>query len=81
MRRAVTRARADADAIAEAAGGRIGGLIEIQAHPGSSGPVMPEMVSSMAVRGLQKLDTPTPIETGVLKVVVSIKASFLFVVR
>ncbi len=79
MRRAVTRARADADAIAEAAGGRIGGLIEIRAHPGASGPVMPEMVSTMAVRGLQKLDTPTPIESGVLKVVVSIEASFTFV--
>lgn len=81
MRKAVTRARADADAIADAAGGRIGGVISITAHPGSTDPIMPEMVSSMAVRGAQKMDTPTPIETGVLKVIVSIEARFTFTAR
>ena len=81
MRRAVTRARADADAIAEAAGGRIGGVIEILARPGESGPLVPEIATAMSVRGLQKMDTPTPIETGVLKVIVSIEARFLFVAR
>jgi len=81
MRRAVTRARADADAIAEAAGGRISGVIEIVARPGESGPLVPELATAMSVRGLQKMDTPTPIETGVLKVIVSIEARFLFVTR
>jgi uncharacterized protein YggE len=81
MRKAVTRARADAEAIADAAGGRIAGVISIMAHPGSADPIIPEMVSTMAVRGLQKMDTPTPIETGVLKVVVSIEARFHFAAR
>jgi uncharacterized protein YggE len=78
MRKAVTRARADADAIADAAGGRVSSVISISARPGSADPIVPEMVSTMAVRGIQKMDTPTPIETGVLKVVVSIEARFQF---
>jgi uncharacterized protein YggE len=81
MRKAVTRARADADAIADAAGGRISGVISISAHPGSADPIVPQMVSTMAVRGLQKLDTPTPIESGVLKVIVSIEARFTLTLR
>lgn len=81
MRKAVTRARADADAIADAAGGRISGVISITAHPGSANPLVPETVSTMAVRGLQKMDTPTPIESGVLKVIVSIEARFSFAFR
>jgi uncharacterized protein YggE len=81
MRKAVTRARADADAIADAAGGRISGVISISAHPGSADPIVPEMVSTMAVRGLQKMDSPTPIESGVLKVIVSIEARFTLALR
>lgn len=81
MRKAVTRARADADAIADAAGGRIAGVVSITAHPGAADPIVPEMVATMAVRGLQKMDTPTPIETGVLKVIVSIEAKFQFAAR
>src|SRR5688572_29930049 len=81
MRKAVARARADADAIAEAAGGRISGVISISAHPGSADPIVPEMVSTMAVRGLQKMDSPTPIESGVLKVIVSIEARFTLALR
>lgn len=80
MRKAVIRARADADAIADAAGGRVSGVISISAHPGSADPIVPEM-ATMAVRGLQKMDTPTPIESGVLKVIVSIEARFLFGLR
>lgn len=81
MRRAVIRARADADVIAEAAGGRVAGVISITAHPGATDPIVPEMVTTMAMRSVQKADTPTPIETGVLKVVVSIEARFQLAIR
>lgn len=81
MRKAVVRARADADAIAEAAGGRVAGVIEIVAHPGSSGPVMPEMIAPMAMRGLERADVSTPIETGILKVIVTVEARYLFVTK
>ena len=80
MRRAVQRARADADVIAEAAGGRVTGLIEIVANPGSVGPVQREMVMAVAMRA----DAPsmsTPIESGVLKVIVTVEARFTFVAR
>lgn len=80
MRKAVLRARADADVIAEAAGGRIGGIIEIVASPGSSGPVVPEMMT-MAMRVADRAEVPTPIESGVLKVLVTVEARFLFVAR
>lgn len=78
MRKAVQRARADADAIAEAAGGRIGGVLEITANPGSSGPVAPEMFASVRMSVADQANAPTPIESGVLKVIVSIEARFLF---
>jgi uncharacterized protein len=78
MRKAVQRARADADAIAEAAGGRIAGVLEIIANPSSSGPVMPEMVTAVQLRMADRADVPTPIESGVLKVTVSVEARFLF---
>ncbi len=81
MRKAVLRARADADAIADAAGGRIAGIIEIIANPGSVGPVVPEMVTAVAMRSADRADVPTPIESGVLKVIVSVEARFLFASR
>ncbi len=80
MRRAVARARADADAIAEAAGGRIGGIIEIVANPSTANPVGPMLAMSMA-RTVERADVQTPIESGVLKVVVSVEARFVFVGR
>ena len=81
MRKAVLRARADADAIADAAGGRVVGLLEIISNPGSSGPIVPMMVSTMSARAAGTMDAPTPIETGVLKVTVSIEARFSFAPR
>lgn len=78
MRKAVQRARADADAIAEAAGGRIAGVLEIIANPGSAGPLMPEMVTAVQMRMADRAETPTPIESGMLKVTVSVEARFLF---
>lgn len=78
MRKAVQRARADADAIADAAGGRVGGVIEIIANPGSSGPIVPEMVATMRMSVSDRPAVPTPIESGVLKVTVSVEARFLF---
>jgi uncharacterized protein YggE len=81
MRRAVQRARADADVIAEAAGGRISGLIEIVANPGSVGPVQREMVMAVAMRAGSAADMPTPIESGVLKVIVTVEARFSFTPR
>jgi uncharacterized protein YggE len=80
MRQAVVRARADADAIAEAAGGRIGGVIDIVASPNNYSPPQPMLAMSMAARSAER-DVQTPIETGVLKVVVSVEARFLFVLR
>ena len=81
MRKAVLRARADADAIAEAAGGRISGVLEIIANPGSAGPAVQDVVMSMAMRSEAKADITTPIESGVLKVVVSVEARFSFAAR
>ncbi len=79
MRKAVQRARADADAIAEAAGGRVGGVLEIVANPGSSGgPPIAEMLSAMRMSATDRANVPTPIESGVLKVTVSVEARFLF---
>jgi len=81
MRKAVTRARADADVIADAAGGRIGGILELIAHPGSSGPIVPEMAVSVAMRAMDKAAVPTPIESGMLRVTVTVEARFSFVPR
>ncbi|MCC7001395.1 MAG: SIMPL domain-containing protein [Gemmatimonadaceae bacterium] len=78
MRKAVQRTRADADAIAEAAGGRIAGVLEIIANPGSSGALMPEMLTAVQMRMADRADAPTPIESGMLKVTVSVEARFLF---
>lgn len=81
LRKAVLRARADADAMADAAGGRIGGVIEIISNPVSAGPVFREMAMSMAARSEANADVTTPIESGVLKVVVSVEARFTFIPR
>lgn len=80
MRKAVARARADADAIADAAGGRIGGVIEIVANPVMSNPGSP-MVAMQMVRSAESRDVQTPIESGVLKVIVSVEARFLYIGR
>jgi len=81
LRKAVFRARADADAIAEAAGGRVGAVIEIVSNPVSAGPVFREMAMAMSARSENAAAIATPIESGVLKVVVSVEARFSFVPR
>ena len=81
LRKAVFRARADADAIADAAGGRVGGVIEIVSNPVPAGPVFSEMAMTMSARSETNVDVTTPIESGVLKVVVSVQARFSFIPR
>ena len=79
LRRAVTRARADAETIAESAGGIISGVIEIRVLPSPSGRGELEVAGGMAMRSAQAMDVATPVEGGVLKVSVSIEAKFGFV--
>ena len=75
-KKAVTRARLDADAVAQAAGGRIAGVIEIVVNPGYQAPEPPMVAMAMA-RGMEA-DAPTPIEAGTSKITVSVEARFRF---
>lgn len=75
-RKAVTRARLDAEAIALAAGGRIIGVREIVVTPGFQAPEPPMVAMAMA-RGVEG-DVATPVEAGTSKVTVSIEARFRF---
>lgn len=82
LRKAVVRARADADAIAEAAGGRVGAVIEIVANPGSGPIIVNQDGPMMAMRNVAAESAPTtPIESGVLRIVVSVEAKFTIVPR
>lgn len=77
LRTAVQRARQDANAIAEAAGGRITGVIELSSDNSSTtgmefGPQL------MMVRGAAPPAPPTPIQAGTLKVAVTVSARFSF---
>lgn len=60
MAEAVKDARADAEALARAAGGTLGALIELTSQ---SAPVRP-MYSDMAMRSVEKAQVQTPIEPG-----------------
>lgn len=60
MADAVRDARADAEALAKAAGGTLGPVIEISSN---SPPIRP-MFSDVAMRGMAKASAPTPIEPG-----------------
>ena len=60
MAEAVKDARADAEALARAAGGSLGPLVELTSN---SSPVRP-MFSDMAVRGMAEAKVQTPIEPG-----------------
>ncbi len=79
LRRAVAKARADADAIAEAAGGRITGVVVISSSPSAPMPVQ-EMAPMLTMRAMDKA-APTPIETGTLRFSVSVEATFVFSAR
>ena len=81
LRKAVIRARADADAIAEAAGGRVGALQEIVSNPGGAAPPYVEGPQPMLAMRAAADAAPTPIESGVLKIIVSVEARFTFVPR
>ncbi len=77
LRAAVQRARRDADAMAMAAGGMITGVIELT----TGAPVTPQMEFGpqlMMARGAAVADTLTPIETGTIKVVVTVTARFSY---
>jgi uncharacterized protein len=74
---AVTQARADAEAMARAAGGTLGGLLEV-----SSGydfrPPMPMEMSAMRVKAA---DVETPIVPGEQSTVATVTASWAFLQR
>jgi uncharacterized protein YggE len=60
MADAVREAKADADALARAAGGTLGPVVEITS---ASPPIRP-MFAEVAMRGMAKADATTPIEAG-----------------
>lgn len=80
MRLAVESVRLDAEAVARAAGGQLGALIEISVHPADDGrqgyDVMP-----MAMMKAERADAPTPIEAGLITVSVSLTARFAYLSR
>lgn len=80
MRKAVERVRADAEVIASAAGGSVGGLLEIIASPMAEGPIAYDVAPALMMKA-ERADVPTPVESGVLKVSVSVSARFLYVGR
>lgn len=79
LRKAVQRARADAQTIAEAAGGTLGGVLEIVSHRGAD-QVFARPAPRMALMADAVQET-TPVESGTLRVTVSITARFAFIGR
>ena len=77
LRNAVARARADADAIADAAGARVLALIQVTVLTGPDSRPMAELGGAMVMRA-SAAEAQTPIETGSLKVRVTIEAKFTF---
>ncbi|HET8770298.1 MAG TPA: SIMPL domain-containing protein [Gemmatimonadaceae bacterium] len=80
MRLAVESVRMDAEAVARAAGGQLGSLIEILVHPADDGrqgyDVMP-----MALMKSAQAEATTPIEAGLITVSVSLTAKFHYISR
>jgi uncharacterized protein YggE len=72
----VARARSDAEAMARAAGGTLGPLIELGTADTGPRPVYRVMATMDAVRA-----APTPIEPGQQKIQVSVTARWQFVAR
>ena len=72
MKEAVTRARADAEAMAVAAGGSLGALIEATMND-----FMPQPM--MMIRAQMKSADSTPIEPGQQDVAVTVTTRWLFV--
>jgi uncharacterized protein YggE len=73
-KKAVTRARLDAEAIAQAAGGRIAGVLEIVVNPGYQAPE-PQMIAMAMAR---TMEAETPVEAGTTKISVSVEVRFRF---
>ena len=73
---AVARARADAEALARAAGGSLGALIELSTSPMPSGPIMYRTMAEASARGG---GGPTPIEVGEEVVRATVNARWAFV--
>ena len=72
---AMTRARQDAEALARAAGGSLGGVLELSTSPMPVGPIMFRQVASAMARG----DAATPVEAGEEVVRASVTARWAFV--
>ena len=73
---AVAKARADAEALATAAGGRLGQILELSTSP--SGPIMFQAKAVMSMRGAEA-DASTPIVAGEETVRASVQVRWAFV--
>jgi uncharacterized protein YggE len=76
---AVTRARADAEALARAAGGALGPLIELTTAAPAYRPVFAAMARGDAMMAAQA--APTPVEPGQQTVQVTVSAAWAFTPR
>lgn len=72
---AVNNARADAEALASAAGGTVGALLELS----TSGPMPRPMMMSVGVAGGVARGAPTPVEPGEQVVSANVSATWQFV--
>jgi uncharacterized protein len=73
---AVAKARADADALARAAGGSLGGLLEVASMDIGEPPIIRK---TMAMAAESRMANPTPIEAGSEVFRVSVTTRWLFV--
>lgn len=74
LAQAISRARGDAEAMARAAGGSLGSLVELTSAESGPRPVYRMQVANAAVAAV-----PTPIEPGLQKVQVSVSARWMFI--
>lgn len=73
---ALRNARADAEALAKAAGGTLGALIEMS----SAAPVYRPMMAQMEMRGMATAaQSPTPVEAGEQVISASVSATWQFI--
>jgi hypothetical protein len=77
LAQAIARARNDAEAMARAAGGSLGALVQLSTADVGPRPLSRVSDFAMAARAA----APTPIEAGQLKLQVSVSARWLFVPR
>ncbi len=76
LAQAVEQARADADVMAKAAGGSVGGLLELTSSENEPAPVQPMRVMSMAARAGDSVETP--IASGTQALVVRVSSRWRF---